>query len=45
MVTPYLFEVKAPSESRGGWDYYKLVTTTPADEAAPPVTQCPLIRA
>jgi branched-chain amino acid transport system substrate-binding protein len=45
MVTPYLFEVKAPSESRGGWDFYKLVTTTPPDEAAPPLSDCPLIRA
>jgi len=44
MVTPYLFEVKAPSESRGGWDFYKLVTTTPPDEAAPPLSDCPLIR-
>ena len=29
----YLFEVKKPSESKGKWDYYKLVQTTPADEA------------
>ena len=25
----YLFEVKKPSESKGPWDYYKLVGTTP----------------
>src|SRR3712207_6920774 len=25
----YLFEVKKPEESRGGWDYYKLLATTP----------------
>ena len=29
-LTPaYLFEVKKPSESKGPWDYYKLVATTP----------------
>ncbi len=45
MVTPYLFRVKAPAESRGDWDFYNLITTTPPDEAALPVTDCPLIRA
>ena len=45
MVTPYLFRVKTPSQSRGDWDYYELVTTTPPDEAALPVTECPMIRA
>jgi branched-chain amino acid transport system substrate-binding protein len=40
MVTPYLFEVKSPAESKGGWDYYKLVATTPPMDAAPPVTDC-----
>ena len=28
LVTAYLFEVKKPSESKGPWDYYKLVATT-----------------
>jgi len=32
----YLFEVKAPRESRGRWDYYKLLQTTPAEEAFRP---------
>ncbi|MBR0643917.1 ABC transporter substrate-binding protein [Plastoroseomonas hellenica] len=43
----YLFEVKAPGESRGPWDYYKLLQTTAAEEAFRPVAQggCPLIRA
>jgi branched-chain amino acid transport system substrate-binding protein len=43
----YLFEVKAPSESRGPYDYYKLVQTTPAEEAFRPLNEgnCPLIRA
>jgi branched-chain amino acid transport system substrate-binding protein len=43
MVTPYLFEVKAPAESRGGWDFYKLVASTPAEQAAPPAADCPLV--
>lgn len=29
----YLFEVKTPQESKGPWDYYKLLATVPADEA------------
>jgi branched-chain amino acid transport system substrate-binding protein len=41
----YLFEVKSPSESKGPWDYYKLVTTIPADEAFRPLkeSECPLV--
>lgn len=33
----YLFEVKTPAESRGAWDYYKLLGTTPADQAFRPL--------
>lgn len=42
----YLFEVKKPSESRGPWDYYKLVRTIPAEEAARPESEggCPLVQ-
>lgn len=42
----YLFEVKKPEESKGPWDYYKLVTTIPADEAFRPLSEsdCPLIK-
>jgi len=42
----YLFEVKAPSESRAPWDYYKLLATIPAENAFTPLAQslCPLIR-
>src|ERR1700722_3651864 len=29
----YLFEVKKPSESKGRWDDYKLLTTVPGDQA------------
>jgi branched-chain amino acid transport system substrate-binding protein len=27
----FLFEVKKPEESRGPWDYYKLLAEVPAD--------------
>ena len=42
----YLFEVKKPSESKGPWDYYKLVGTTPAEQAFRPLSEsaCPLIK-
>jgi branched-chain amino acid transport system substrate-binding protein len=35
----YLFEVKKPSESKGKWDYYKTVQTTPAAEAWRPLAE------
>ncbi len=46
IVPSYLFEVKAPAESRGPWDYLKLLQTTPADEAFRPIADgnCPLVR-
>ncbi|WP_425994481.1 ABC transporter substrate-binding protein [Afipia sp. DC4300-2b1] len=42
----YLFEVKTPAESKGPWDYYKLVGTTPADQAFRPLSEstCPLLK-
>jgi branched-chain amino acid transport system substrate-binding protein len=42
----YLFQVKAPSESRGGFDYYKLVSTIPGDKAFRPLEDggCPLVK-
>ena len=42
LVPAYLFEVKKPSESKGPWDYYKLVVTTPADQACSPARRRPL---
>ncbi len=41
----YLFEVKTPAESKGPWDDYKLISTTPADKAFRPVNEggCPLV--
>jgi branched-chain amino acid transport system substrate-binding protein len=42
----YLFEVKTPAESKGAWDYYKLVSTIPADQAFRPIAEggCSLVR-
>ena len=43
----YLYEVKAPSESHGPYDDYKLLSTIPGDQAFRPVTEggCPLSQA
>ncbi len=43
----YLFEVKKPSESKHEWDVYKLIATTPAEEAFRPLAEdnCPFIKA
>ena len=42
----YLFEVKTPGESRNPWDLYKLVATTPGQEAFRPLAEggCPLVK-
>jgi branched-chain amino acid transport system substrate-binding protein len=41
----YLFQVKAPSESRGKFDYYKLLSTIPGEKAFRPLEKggCPLV--
>ncbi len=41
----YLFQVKDPSESKGPYDYYKLVDTIPGDQAFRPMADggCPLV--
>jgi branched-chain amino acid transport system substrate-binding protein len=46
LIPSYLFEVKTPAESRKPWDYYKLLQTTPADEAFRPIGEggCALVR-
>jgi branched-chain amino acid transport system substrate-binding protein len=43
----YLFQVKTPAESKQEWDLYKLVATTPADQAFRPLSEggCPLVHA
>jgi branched-chain amino acid transport system substrate-binding protein len=35
----YLFEVKKPSESKGPWDFYKLIGTVPGDQAFTPLSE------
>ncbi|WGD49055.1 ABC transporter substrate-binding protein [Bradyrhizobium sp. CB1650] len=42
----YLFEVKKPSESKGPWDFYKLVGTVPGDQAFTPLSEskCSLLK-
>ena len=42
----YLLEVKAPGESKYPWDYYKLVTKVPGDQAflSPAKSVCPLLK-
>jgi branched-chain amino acid transport system substrate-binding protein len=46
MLPAYLFEVKKPEESKYPWDYYKLIATIPAEEAARPLSEseCPLVK-
>jgi branched-chain amino acid transport system substrate-binding protein len=46
LVPAYLFEVKKPSESKGPWDYYKMVLSTPGDEAFRPLAEghCPFVK-
>jgi branched-chain amino acid transport system substrate-binding protein len=46
MLPAYLFEVKKPEESKHPFDYYKLVATIPAEEAARPLSEseCPLVK-
>ena len=42
----YLAEVKKPSESRGPYDYYRILDTIPAEKAFQPMeeTGCPLVK-
>jgi branched-chain amino acid transport system substrate-binding protein len=42
----YVYEVKTPEESKGKWDYYKLIREVPADQAfrAPADSGCELIK-
>ncbi|MFV0680881.1 ABC transporter substrate-binding protein [Ottowia sp.] len=42
----YLVEVKKPSESKGPYDYYKVLQTIPADKAFRPLKDggCPLVK-
>ncbi len=42
----YLFQAKAPAESKAPWDYLTLVATTPAEQAFRPIADggCPFLR-
>jgi len=42
----YLVQVKTPEESKGPWDYYKILRTIPGDEAFRPLEKgdCPLVK-
>ena len=42
----YLFQVKTPEESKEPWDYYKLVSVIPGDQAFQPLSEsrCPLVK-
>jgi branched-chain amino acid transport system substrate-binding protein len=42
----YVFQTKTPAESKGPWDFFKLVSTVPADQAFRPLSEghCPLVR-
>jgi branched-chain amino acid transport system substrate-binding protein len=42
----YLAQVKTPAESKGPWDYYKILRTIPADQAYIPLDKsaCPLLK-
>ena len=41
----YLAQVKTPQESKGPWDYYKILATIPGDQAFRSLTEggCPLV--
>lgn len=43
----YLVQVKTPKESKEPWDYYKILTTVPANEAFRPLSEggCPFVSA
>jgi branched-chain amino acid transport system substrate-binding protein len=42
----YVVQVKTPAESKGPWDYYKILATVSAEDAALPLSQseCPLVK-
>jgi branched-chain amino acid transport system substrate-binding protein len=42
----YLVEVKTPAESKAPWDYYKVLSTIPAEDAAQPLSmsKCALVK-
>ena len=45
MVTPYVLQVKKPSESKSEWDIFNVLSSLTPNESAPPVGACPLVKA
>ncbi len=45
MVTPYLLQVKKPSESKGEWDIFNVLSSLSPEESSPPVGACALVKA
>jgi branched-chain amino acid transport system substrate-binding protein len=39
MFTSYLFQVKAPADSKGPWDFYKTLSSFPPDQAWRPLAE------
>ncbi len=46
MQDVYLFTTKSPQESKSEWDFYKIVSTIPAEQAYRPLSQggCAMIK-
>jgi branched-chain amino acid transport system substrate-binding protein len=42
----YLYQVKTPAESKGPWDYYKVVQKVPGEQLVIPLaeSQCALVK-
>lgn len=42
----YLIQVKSPAESKGPWDYYKILRAIPGSQATKPLAEsaCPLVK-
>ena len=42
----YFVQVKTPEESTGAWDYYRILSTIPSDQAFRPLDEsgCPLVK-
>ena len=42
----FLLEVKKPTESKGPWDYYKVLATVPAEDVSKPLSrsECPTVK-
>ncbi len=46
MQDVYLFETKSPQDSKGDWDYYRILSTIPAEQAYRPLSAggCPMVK-